>query len=335
MLNTTRQHTHTHTLIMCVLSYARYDEAAEMQDEAEQTARAMLLELHAASTAATCGDAEGANLRAMFRKADIQTRLTDILISRGDLHLNRHEHQEGALAPAKIPYTFENKRNAAAALSAYEGAQIMYGELAAQAGKLASDSPAFFDAINTIHHNPLSKVCQERAKGTILFLIACAQFQLEELEEAYTNCQASLVIKQRVLGDAGDGVHVATGLAKLGQISGQLAIKEAESDDTSAKKAQKYRAECISSFEECLKLRVNLYGVKHVYTADAYHSLGTFLVETGTFAEAERGVDLLSKGLKIRERGAGSAGLDGRLVWRVDDHAVLVAKAHAALAAIK
>ena len=58
-------------------------------------------------------------------------------------------------------------------------------------------------------------------------------------------------IKQRLLGD---GVHVATGLAKLGQISGQLAIKKAGSDETSAKKALKYRAESIASFEECLSV---------------------------------------------------------------------------------
>ena len=53
--------------------------------------------------------------------------------------------------------------------------------------------------------------------------------------------------------------------------------------------------------------------MKHVYTAHAYHSLGTFLVETGTYTEAERGVEL-STDLKIRERRAGSAGLDDCLV---------------------
>ena len=92
------------------------------------------------------------------------------------------------MAPAEIPYTFDNKSNAAAALSTYQEARMnqrmVYVELAAQAAKLASNSPAFFAAINTIHRNPLSKV------WTILFQITCAQFQLE-LEEAYSNCQAS------------------------------------------------------------------------------------------------------------------------------------------------
>ena len=47
--------------------------------------------------------------------------------------------------------------------------------------------------------------------------------------------------------------------------------------------------------EECLELRLQLNGAKHVYTADAYQALGNFLVKTGTHEDAKRGVDLMRK----------------------------------------
>ena len=75
-----------------------------------------------------------------------------------------------------------------------------------------------------------------------------------------------------------------------------------------------------------------MYGVQDVYTADVYHALGLFLVKTGTYGEAKRGVDLSTKGLGIRQRGAGSLGQDDSLVWNVEGCAALVQEARAELA---
>ena len=91
-----------------------------------------------------------------------------------------------------------------------------------------------------------------------------------------------MAIERRLLAK-GDSVHVATVLAWLGQIAGQLSIKKAGRDRVSA---QKYRSESISSREERLELRLKLNGAKHVYTADEYQALGNFLVKTGTHEEA-------------------------------------------------
>jgi hypothetical protein len=75
-----------------------------------------------------------------------------------------------------------------------------------------------------------------------------------------------------------------------------------------------------------------LNGAKHVYTADAYHALGNFLVMTGTHEEAKRGVDLMRNGLKIRQRGAGTLGEDDCVVWCVEGHAEMLHEAMAELA---
>ena len=72
------------------------------------------------------------NLTVLFKKAEIEEQLAHILISKGDLYFNRHQHQTGPLAPARIPFTFVDKSNAAAALSAYQEALQVYCELSAQ-----------------------------------------------------------------------------------------------------------------------------------------------------------------------------------------------------------
>jgi hypothetical protein len=79
--------------------------------------------------------------------------------------------------------------------------------------------------------------------------------------------------------------------------------------------------------EECLELRLQLNGAKHVYTADAYQALGNFLVKTGTHEDAKRGVDLMRKGLKIRQRGAGTLGEDDCAVWCVEGVAEMLHEA--------
>ena len=121
--------------------WRRYDKALEMQNEAERVVRAMLLTC--ASKAATDEDEEDEeddeqnksrhlNLTVLFKKAEIEEQLAHILISKGDLYFNRHQHQTGPLAPARIPFTFVDKSNAAAALSAYQEALQVYCELSAQ-----------------------------------------------------------------------------------------------------------------------------------------------------------------------------------------------------------
>jgi len=139
------------------------------------------------------------------------------------------------------------------------------------------------------------------------------QLHLEELEEAYSNCKAALAIERRLLFK-GDSVHVATVLALLGQIAGQLSIKTAGRDRVSA---QKHRSESISSTEECLELRLQLNGAKHVYTADAFQALGNFQDWHSRRGEKGRGSD--AQGLKIRQRGAGTLGEDDCAVWCVQD----------------
>ena len=121
--------------------WRRYDKALEMQNEAERVVRAMLLTC--ASKAATDEDEEDEeddeqnksrhlNLTVLFKKAEIEEQLAHILISKGDLYFNRHQHQTGPLAPARIPFTFVDKSNATAALSAYQEALQVYCELSAQ-----------------------------------------------------------------------------------------------------------------------------------------------------------------------------------------------------------
>jgi hypothetical protein len=113
-----------------------------MQNEAERVLRAMLLTC--SSKAATNEGEEDEedeeeqnksghlNLTVLFEKADIEEWLARILISMGDLYINQHQHQTGPLAPARIPFTFVDKSNAAAALSAYQEALQVYCELQAQ-----------------------------------------------------------------------------------------------------------------------------------------------------------------------------------------------------------
>ena len=121
--------------------WRRYDKALEMQNEAERVVRAMLLTC--ASKAATDEDEEDEeddeknksrhlNLTVLLKKAETEERLAHILISKGDLYFNRHQHQTGPLAPARIPFTFVDKSNAAAALSAYQEALKVYHQLSAQ-----------------------------------------------------------------------------------------------------------------------------------------------------------------------------------------------------------